>query len=487
MGLANGRQSVRFPGFIGPSYTLQSVNVDAQRCVNLFPEMNKLGTGKEGEVGFLASTPGLRALLTLDTFPVRGLWRASNGELYAVGGNVLYKISSLWVATSIGTLTTTTGPVSLADNGLQLIVVDGTNGYSWIMASETFAQITDVDFLPADQVTFLDGYFIFNKADSQTFFISELNSVDFDALDIAVSEGSPDNLVGLIGNNQNLYLFGTQSTEVYYNSGNADFPFERIQGAVLSVGCAATFSIAKLLNTVYWVGGDDTGQGIIYRMQGYQPERISTSAIESVIRGLSASNRALIRAWTYQQGGHAFYCVNLPGTDSTWVFDATTGFWHERAYRAAFDLERHRVDCHSLGHGENVGGDYENGKLYALDSSKYTDDGTSIVRLRTSPHMSKGLLRHFHTKFQLDIEVGVGLDGTAQGTDPKVMLQWSDDGGHSWSNEHWRGIGKIGETRTRVIWRRLGSSRDRVYRVMISDPVKVALIGADVEFIQGVV
>lgn len=477
---------MRFPGFIGPSYTLQSVNVDCQRCVNLFPEMNELGTGKEREVASLVWTPGLRLLLTLAESPVRGLWRTSNGELYAVGGSKLYQISSSWVATERGTLNTSSGHVSMADNGTYVFIVDGTNGYTWKMDTDTFAVVSDVDFQAADLVTFQDGYFIFNKTGSQQFFISGLNDVTFDGADIASSEGSPDNLVGFISANQNLYLFGTQSTEVFYNSGDADFPFVRNQGAVIDVGCAAAFSIAKLQNAVYWLGGELAGQGIVYRMQGFQPQRISTPAIESVIRALDPADLADARAWTYQQGGHSFYCLNLPGAESTWVFDASTSFWHERQYRDLWSMERHRADCHALAHDENVVGDYENGNIYALDLDKYTDNGTAIVRMRRAPHISKEGINQFHSSFQLDMETGVGIDGSGQGSSPQAMLRWSDDGGHTWSNERWTSIGAIGAKRTRALWRRLGSSRDRVYEVSVSDPVKVVMIGANLGIEDGV-
>lgn len=476
---------MRFPGFIGPSYTLQSVNVDCQRCVNLFPEVNALGTGKEQEVAALVPTPGLRTLLTLPETPIRGMWRASNGELFVVAGSKFYSVDSAWVSTERGSLATSSGPVSLADNGLQVVVVDGVYGYYYTLGTAVFTQITDPNFYAADQVAFLDGYFIFNKKGSQQFFISPLNAVEpFDGLDIASAEGSPDNLVGLITTNQNLFLFGSQSTEVYYDSGDADFPLARIQGAVIDVGLAAPFSLAKIGNAIYFLGGDSTGSGIIYRMQGYQPQRISTPAIEAVIRKISQADLAEATAYAYQQGGHLFYCLNIPTHDATWVYDASTNLWHERAYLNLWNLERHRAEHHAVAYGENVVSDYETGKLYALDLETYTDDSTPIARIRTSPHFSKGLGRVFHSSIQLDMETGVGLTAPAQGSDPKAVLQWSDDGGHSWSNEHWADVGKIGETRARVIWRRLGSSRDRVYRVTITDPVKVVLIGAELD-VQG--
>lgn len=475
----------RFPAFIGPSYTMLSVNIDCQRSVNLYLELNALGTGKDGEIAALVPTPGLTTKLTLPKNVTRGCWTASNGELYWVASSKLYKISSAFVATEIGTLNTDIGYVSIADNGIHVVVVDGTYGYAWTIATNTFSVITDPDFPGADQVTYQDGYFAFNKPDSGQWFISDLNSIDFDALDIATAEGSPDNTIGVISNNQNVQVFGTKSIEVYYNSGEGDFPFARIQGAVIDYGCSAPFSIAKLLGQTYWVGGDKDGSGIVYRMQGYQPQRISTPALETVIRGISSDQLALARAHTYQQGGHLFYCLNLPGTKSTYVYDATTGFWHERTYLNLWSQERHRAECHTVAFGKNLVGDYQNGKIYELDQNSYTDDGVSIARIRTSPHVSKTGKRIRHNSFELDVEAGVGTDGTNQGNNPQAMLRFSDDGGHVWSNERWADIGKIGKRNTRANWSRLGSSRSRVYEVTVTDPVKVVFLGANLDIEEG--
>lgn len=456
--------------------------------MNLYPETDPLGTGNEGEVSALVSTPGLTLKLTLPTAPVRGVWAASNGTLYAVGGQYLYSISSSWVATQLGQLNTSTGSVSMADNGIQLLIVDGSGvngGYYITLANNTFVQISDPNFLGADQVTFQDGYFILNKPGTKLFYCSDLNAITFSALNTAGKGSYPDNLIGLISCQQNLYLFGAQSTEVWYDAGSTPCPFALIQGAVINTGCSAKFSIAKWQQSVFFVGGDDTGEGIVYQMQGYQPQRVSTPAIEASIRSAGSTNVSNARAWIYQQSGHIFYCLNVPGLSTTWVFDMSTGLWHERTFLGSWGFERHRGDCFAKAYSTSLVGDYVSGNIYALDSTNYTDNGTAIVRLRAAPHISKDMVRMFHKSFQLDLETGVGLSGSGQGLDPQAMLQWSDDSGHSWSNEHWVGIGKIGTTKTRSIWRRLGQSRDRVYRVMISDPVKVTLIGAEIDVDMG--
>jgi Phage stabilisation protein len=475
---------MRFQGFVGPSYTLQSVNVDCQRCINLYPEMNEVGRGKDGEVASLVSTPGLESVAEIGTGGIRALYYASNRVLYAVSREKVYVLDELFNETQIGTLTTVMGPVSFADNGITVVFVDGVKGYGSTLGSTTSTEITDPDFKPADKVVYQDGYFIFNEKGTGQFFISELNSTDFDALDFATAEGNPDNIISIISDHRDLWLFGTQTTEVFYNSGNVDFPFERINGAFVEHGCAAAFSVAKMNNSVFWLSRDDKGDGGVYMAKGYQPQRISTHAVEFAIRQYSAIERA--EAYTYQQNGHYFYVLNFPEASTTWVFDTTTNMWHERAYTSNGSFQRHRSNCHAFAYNKHIVGDYENNKIYELTPNSYTDDGDLITRQRVAPHVSSGMKEVFYNSFQLDMETGVGLDGVTQGEDPQVMLDFSDDGGLSWSNENWASFGRLGNRKQRALWRRLGRSRDRVFRITITDPVKVAIIGAELDFAVGV-
>lgn len=441
--------------------------------------MNELGTGKEREVAALVATPGLSLLVTIGTGPIRGMHTGTNGTLYVVSAGKIYSVSSLWVATELGSLTTVAGPVSMADNGTTLMAVDGTSGYIVTLSSGAFAQITDPDFPGADQVTYQDGYFIFNVPDTGQFMITGLNAVTVDALDIATSEGAPDDIVAVMSDHRELWLFNERTIEVFFDSGNADFPFERIQGAFIEHGCGAPFSVAKMNNAVFWVGSDDKGSGIVYMASGYQPQRISTHAVEQAIRGYGDISSTT--SFTYQSGGHFFYQLNFPNAQSSWVYDSTSGMWHERVFTNQGAFERHRAECHAFAYAKHIVGDYVNGKVYELSSTAYSDDSSEITRQRITPHATSALSRMFYNSFQLDIEAGTGLDGlsTTQGTDPQAMLQWSDDGGHSWSNEKWVAFGKIGQTKKRSIWRRLGSSRDRVFKLTITDPVKVTLIGVE--------
>jgi hypothetical protein len=474
---------MRFVGFIGPSYTLKSVDVDCQRCINLYPEIDETGTGKEKEVASLVSTPGLKLFATVGTGPIRGVFASSSGRLFAVSGNQFYEVSSSGVATLRGTIATSSGQVSFADNGIQLVFVDGTNGYVFTLATNAFAAITDEDFLGADLVTYQDGYFIFNRPGTGYMFFSGLNDTTFDALDFKAAEGSPDVLVSVLSNGRELWMFGDNTTEIFYDSGDADMPFQRIQGAFVEYGCAAKHSVAKLNNTVIWLGKNALGGGQVFMATGYQPQRISTHAVEQAIQSYSTISDAT--AYAYQENGHSFYVLNFSVAQTTWVFDMTTNLWHERAYNNQGVLERHRASSHAYVFAKHIVGDYLTGKLYELSSAVYSDNGVEIVRRRVTPHLTQELVRIFYNSFQLDIEAGTGLDGVQQGTDPQAMLQFSDDSGRTWSNEKWVSFGKIGQTKKRALWRRLGSSRDRVFRITITDPVRVTLIGAELNLVAG--
>jgi len=310
-----------------------------------------------------------------------------------------------------------------------------------------------------------------------------LDGTAIDPLEFASAEGSPDNLVAILIDHREAWLFGSDSVEVWYDSGAVDFPLTRIQGAFNEIGCAAPYSVAKLDNGIFWLGSDARGQGIVYRANGYTGQRVSTHAVEYAIGQYGDISDAI--AYTYQQEGHAFYVLSFPTAGKTWAYDVATQSWHERASLDGGEFTRHRSNCQCNFNGTTIVGDYLNGNIYAMELSAYSD-GTIPQRWlrswRALEPQQNNLKRSAHHTLQLDCESGVGINETTQGNTPQAMLRWSDDGGHTWSSEHWASMGKIGEYGARVIWRRLGMTqklRDRVYEVSGSDPVKVAIIGAE--------
>lgn len=494
---------------LGSSYVLRSVNAADNRMVNLYPEVIPEG-GKEP--AYLQRCPGLRLVKTVGSGPIRGLYTL-NQYAYVVSGSEFYRVDSSYTATKLGDVTGT-GPVSIADNGIQIFLACNPDAFVYNTTTSAFAQVTDPDFPGAVTVGYLDGYFVFNEPNSQRVWITALlDGTSIDPLDFASAEAAPDNLVALIVDHREAWLFGTNSTEVWYNSGDPDFPLTRIQGAYNEIGCVAPYSVAKMDNSVFWLGADARGQGIVYRAQGYQAVRVSTHAVEYAIQQYDNMGDAF--AYTYQQDGHMFYVLIFPSANTTWVYDAATGAWHERAGFKLGKFVRHRSNCHTAFNGEPIVGDYENGNLYAFDLSVYADNNAAQKWLRSwraLPTGANNLNRTAQHTLQIDCETGVGLAGWAfndiyylgaenlvilqtedgndiildfnavTGANPQLMLRWSDDGGHTWNGERTTTMGRIGQYGTRAIFRRLGMTmklRDRVYEISGTDPVKIAVMGAE--------
>jgi hypothetical protein len=375
------------------------------------------------------------------------------------------------------------GPVTFADNGTQIFIAANPLGYIYNEVTNVFAQITDPDFTGAGTVCYLDGYFVYNEPDSQKIWITQLlDGTSVDPLDFASAEGSPDGVVAVNTIHRELWVFGTDTTEVWYDSGSTDFPLIPIQGAFNETGCLAPYSVAKLDNSLFWLGNDPRGFGVVFRSNGYAAQRVSTHAVEYAIQNYGTISDAV--AYTYQQEGHAFYVISFPTANATWVYDVATGSWHERASFVDGAFARHRSNCQCNFQSTTLVGDYANGNIYKFDLDVYADNNAPQKWLRSwraLPSGQNNLKRTAQHSLQLEIESGVGLN-LGQGDDPEIMLRWSDDGGHTWSNEHWKSMGKIGEYGYRNIWRRLGMTqklRDRVYEISGTDPVKVAIMGAE--------
>jgi hypothetical protein len=522
---------------LGQAYVARSVNAADNRMINLFPEATPPGSK---DTGFLNRAPGLRKLVTVGEGPIRAEWanQSSSGDAFIVSGDQFYKIDTDYNVKLLGNVTGT-GPVSIADNGTQLFLACNPNGYIYNKSTGVFQQITDPDFAGAVTVGYIDGYFVFNQPDSQIIWVCDLlDGLSISPLNFASAESAPDTLAALAVNNREVWLFGTNSVEVWYDAATTGFPLSPIQGAYNEVGCLAPYSVAKLDNSLFWLGADARGFGMVYRNQGYTAIRVSTHAIEYAIQNYDVLSDAI--AYTYQQEGHSFYVLTFPTAGKTWVYDVATQMWHERAGFENGSFTRHRSNCQMTFNNEIIVGDYQNGNVYALDLNTY-DDNVGVQRWlrswRALPTGTNTLKRTVQHALQLDAETGVGLnlypanpvaehittqtgfrlttgaagellteasdvlvtedgDGldldydvlvtnvhpAAAGYNPQVMLRWSDDGGHTWSNEHWASMGKLGVYANRTIWRRLGMTiklRDRVYEISGTDPVKISIMAAE--------
>lgn len=479
---------MKLEGFIGPTYTLAHPSAGTQRLVNLYPEIQEAGPRK-GNVARFVGTPGLRKRATLGDGPIRGEHRASTGQLFVVSKSSVYEVFSDWTTElRSGSLASISGRVTMASDGTRVVIGDGsTTAYQVpLAASSAVAAVADVN-CPGGHVDWQDGYFLHTVPGTGQFAISGLNSLDYDPLDVATAEGRPDQLVSLLSVNRMLWLFGDRTTEVWWNSGNADFPFARNESAFIETGTVSAGTCARAGGSVVWVGNDERGRGTVWHAQGFNPVRISTHAIEHALSSYSRLDEA--SALVYQQGGHEFYQLSVPPSATedpggTWVFDFSTGLWHERSYLdPSGGEEPHRAWVGTVAFGEVVVGDREDGRLYTYDADYYSDDGHPIRRLRQTPHISQDEKRVRFSAFELQAEPGVGLV-TGQGSAPIAVLSWSDDGGHTWSNQHEASMGAVGEYQNRIRWTRLGVARDRVFRVETSEPVPVTWLGAEVDAVQ---
>lgn len=469
-----------FPGFVGSAYQAPSIYQGAQECINWFMETDPTKDPGARAITALYPTPGLIAQITsLPAAEVRGMYVISaSNQLLIVVGSQLYVASSLTSATLIGSLNTFSGPVSMSDNRISAMIVDGPNRYAYIIATGAFSIIspTDGGFTGGDKVDYDDGFLIFNSPGTNQWGCTGALTTASANLSFSSKDSAPDNLVTLIADHREVYLVGEYTTERWINTGAFPFPFQRIPGTSMQHGCAAKNSIARLGESVAWLSRDQRGQIVVIQMTGYQPKRISTHAVENDLFG-GVINDCI--AFTYQQEGHEFYQMTFPTQDKTWVYDLATNAWHKRAsIDSTNTMHRHRANCYAFWQGLNLVGDYANGIVYSYDLNTYTDNGAPILRMRRTPHLTEGLNRVSYEFLQIQFQPGVGLTN-GQGIDPQVMLRWSDDGSSTWSNYYSLPIGKVGAYKNRCIKRQMGFARDRVYEVTISDPVKAVILSAD--------
>lgn len=428
------------------------------RLVNAFAEQSE---GDKAALFAVMAIPGLTLFSDIGSQPVRGAhWMGTT--LFSVVGSSLYSVDATGTETLIGTIPGT-NPVRMADNGTELAIHDGaTTGYVYSGGALTIP----VDLPSVSDVLFVDGYFLWTIAGGDQFIISGLNDgLSYDPLDVATVEGAPDSLVGAINDHREVLFFGTASTEIFVNTGNADFPFERQGNAFIERGCIDRNSIAKDDNSTWFVGDDR----IVYRMDGYSPIRVSTHAVEKTL-----AKATWFRAFSYTQEGHKFYVLNTD--QGTWACDvATSNAWHERK---SFGLDYYRVGCAVTAYGKTLFGDNQTGRLYQPDLDVNDENGAAMPVTIELPPIGDGVTRQTLYAFEMFMETGVGDLSTA---DPQVILTYSKDGGRNWSNEMWRSMGAQGEYSARAVWRVNVEFRQLQLRILLPEKVRRCVIGYHVD------
>lgn len=493
------------PGFVGSAYGSRSTNYSSQRLVNMYIEPGKgkapaMLVGTPGDVvasaaGSEESGAGIRAMAVLNEERAAIV---SGTQLFIVGTSS----TSLPTISIFYGLTDDRLPASIAFDGSNILVASGGTLFG-ITLTSPYGSTMSVVRGNVSSVDFIDGYFILADADSGRFYVSGQYSTTIDELDFATAEGAPDNLRRVVVHNREALLFGTSTVEVWYVTGNADFPMSRVQGAFIEEGLAAKDSAVSCGNTVCWLGASQDGGANVWMLNGYQPQLISTPAISFAISQWPTFSDAW--AFFYKQEGHAFYVLSSPSGNETWCYDLSTGEWHQRASLnfETGELERLNYSTHMYFSGKNLAG-YWRAKysivapVVELQLDRYVDSiSTLIPRIRRMPVYQEGLEILRNKSFQIDMDSGVGLDGggtsvvssyngsslttVTAGANPVATLKYSKDGGNTWSPELSAPLGRIGEYGTRVRWNRVGGGRREVFEVKIAEPVKVCITGAYVD------
>ena len=330
----------------------------------------------------------------------------------------------------------------------------------------------------ASSVDFLDGYIIWSRATTKQFFLSALyDATTINAADFASAESTPSTLRRVIVSNAEMWAIKDQGLEVWADVGSSPFPFQRIPGALDKRGTAAYLSAIDVDGTLIWLGDDL----IIYRSQGYTPVRISEHGLEEIIR--DASSHVGVSdafAMTYTQSGHKFYIITFPMLGRTFAYDLTDPAWHERQSGTTLVPTAWGSNCLCRGFNNKSYVGTVAGLISELDLDTYTENGNYIRRVAVTPPLFNDGDRIVMPVIEVECELGVGLT-TGQGSDPQIMLRWSDDGGATWSNQRSLSMGLIGVRKNRVRFRRLGIFRQRMFEISISDPVPTALYGIKFE------
>jgi len=380
--------------------------------------------------------------------------------------------------------------------GKQLLLVGGGGAYCYDLATNRLAKVVE----NATSGGYIGTYFVVLVVDGGTSTMQCSESDDgftWDPLQIYQRQIAADSWLAMAVTHAEIWLAGSETTEVWVETGIDAIRFAPVRGVFLEQGIMAPKSFARVKGSLVWVAQNKDGAGSIYRTEGYQPVQISTRGIERELEALETLADA--HAWTYEQEGHTFYVVSFPHDDVTWCYDTLTLEWHKRGYWNPNDMHftAYRPQCHAfafggLGFGTHLVGDRLTGRILRMSVNLGRDvDGVEIRRMRVGPHLlTPGQTLIFYDDIVIDFDVGLGVEAGADieqlggfasgpGENPFAMLQYSDDSGKTWRNEHWRSAGRAGIYHRRVKWNRMGSARmSRVWRLVCTDPIPWRVAGA---------
>jgi len=462
----------------------KSPAIDAQRRINCYLEPQ---AGDKTNLALIGS-PGLTAFSTsIGANPSRGMWAVNTLAtplLFTVHGNTLYSVNNAAVVTAINTINTSSGDVSMVDDGTFLVLVDGTNGWVYNMSTTSFTKITDGNFTTSPQtVTWQDNFFIVTAKNGRQFQLSQVTpSVDptvWPAVQINFTGSGPSQIQAGIADHSVLELFTSETSEFWQDAGNPDFPYASIPGSSQEFGLSSPWSLCKYDNSLAGLFKNKMGESNVSRMSGFRLQKLSSPELDFTLNGYT--NIADAEGFGYMLGGHPMLQMGFPSAGKTWEFDGLSKAWGERQ-----DTNGNRYWAHKFANfqGKKLVSDFRNGNIYIIDNTTYTDNGSLAPMEVWSKHIFNDDKYITIPEIQIDVESGVGLT-TGQGSNPQLMLEISKDGGQTFTAVSWSSLGPIGNYAQRVIWRRLGRARDWILKLRITDPVKRILTGARAEMVGG--
>lgn len=446
----------------------------SERLLNMYAVPRQTPESKASYV--LQSCPGFNLLTTLIEAPIRDMavWK---DRMYVIGGSKLWSVTTGGVAELAGAAIPTTGQARIVAGDQYLVVYAGGKAY-WHNGSfpyapaTTWGVINDADF-PTEIVSmvYVAGYWLAAERGTGAVYFSE-NVKDprsWQALDFFSADGGADRVTFLGKQSNQLLVFGQETIEVWSVVPNSDLPFQRQQNTIIERGATCNGGIGdfaghvrKIRGTHIWLGEDKR----IYRLNGYTPEPISANWLEKKLQGYSDFRNAESFVMDYE--GRSVYHITFPASKKTFAYDFDTGLWHERS---SYGLDNYRAGSSASISGLTFVGDRTTGAIHRVDSGNYTENGDILERKFIMPIVHGSRERVFMSRLELDIQSGVGLI-SGQGSDPLLMMRYSDDGGVTWKGPVTRGMGKLGEHGKRVYFTRLGQFRDRVFEFSVTDPVK---------------
>lgn len=476
-------------GFCGPTYALTNASADAQRCMNFYPESVESSNGKTAFQ--LVSRMGMSLFSSVPGYPKASL--NVNGTYYVAStdGN-LYSITSAGVAASVAAIPGWVAgqAIKMAYSNNQIVVVNGARAFCYNYSSGTNTEITvgsagtPLSRAFPVNVTWSDTYFIVLYANSPFFQVSGLNDgTSWNGTDVYQMEFYPDDIQSVFVDHREMWAFGANQTQGYYNSGAASNPWTPVVSAFVEDGILAPQSPVKMDNSIFWLGGSYRGGAVAYRAQGYTPARISNHAVEAEWQSYSVSSDAI--GFAMEVSGHNFWYLYFPTVSKTWVFDASNGMWHEEGYWKQSNATYVALNAqnHAFCYGKHLVGDWNSGNIYQMSTNVYTDNGDMIRWMRRAPYISSQGQWLYFDSLELSLQTGLALQA-GQGDDPYITVRWSDDNTGTWSNDHTVSAGKVGEYGKRVILRRLGKcwgTIGRVFEVVMTDPIPWRITDAYIE------